>query len=469
MTWKLNATWNLDPLPASHQPSVAYVLVDITEDTQSGSQAPAQDGATSNSEAVQGPVAPLNLSLVLDTSGSMGGAKLHNLKEAVKWVINHLSAQDTISITLFDEEVHPLIPVTRAGDARDMLAQVDAIREANGTAMSKGLQVGLDEAVKGRTPGVVSRIILLTDGQTWGDSDICKQLAAQAGTAGIPISALGVGADEDWSIELLDDIATVSGGLSGYIAKPDEIADAFRGTVLAMQQTVARNLRLSFNPAGGVSARTIYRVAPIISKLWPPETAVETSEGAQDAQAQGAETRAPQPQQGEINLPLGDIQANGAQTLLFEMLLPPRRPGQYRLARLLLKYEETDRPQSENDTALDLVATFSAGAKRGPGNPRVMNSVEKATAFKLQTRALQASMVGDVANATRNLRAAATRLLNMGETDLANAAESEAQLLESKGQMSPAGTKKLAFETRKLAVAETENTRASTVKFDENA
>jgi Ca-activated chloride channel family protein len=83
-----------------------------------------------------------------------------------------------------------------------------------------------------------------------------------------------------------------------------------------------------------------------------------------------------------------------------------------------------------------------------------MNSVEKATTFKLQTRALQASMVGDVANATRNLRAAATRLLNMGEADLAEAAESEAKLLESKGQMSAAGTKKLAFETRKLAVAE---------------
>jgi Ca-activated chloride channel family protein len=91
-----------------------------------------------------------------------------------------------------------------------------------------------------------------------------------------------------------------------------------------------------------------------------------------------------------------------------------------------------------------------------------MNSVEKATAFKLQTRALQASMVGDVANATRNLRAAATRLLNMGETDLADAAENEAKLLESKGQMSPAGTKKLAFETRKLAVVEADTGMANT-------
>jgi Ca-activated chloride channel family protein len=148
------------------------------------------------------------------------------------------------------------------------------------------------------------------------------------------------------------------------------------------------------------------------------------------------------------------MQPGTPQTLLVELLVPPRRPGQYRLARLLLFYESTGQPDKELSAALDLAVDFAATARRGPGNPRVMNSVEKATAFKLQTRALQASMVGDVANATRNLRAAATRLLNMGETDLADAAENEAKLLESKGHMSPAGTKKLAFETRKLAVVE---------------
>jgi len=59
-------------------------------------------------------------------------------------------------------------------------------------------------------------------------------------------------------------------------------------------------------------------------------------------------------------------------------------------------------------------------------------------------------MAGDVAAATRNLRAVATRLLNMGETELAEAAEKEARSLEQQGHMTPAGTKKLAFDTRRL-------------------
>jgi Ca-activated chloride channel homolog len=99
----------------------------------------------------------------------------------------------------------------------------------------------------------------------------------------------------------------------------------------------------------------------------------------------------------------------------------------------------------------EILLTFAAGARPQP-NPRVMNLVEKATAFKLQTRALQEAEIGSTVAATRTLRSAATRLLNLGETDLANAAENEAQQLEQRGKMSAAGTKKLTFATRKLAL-----------------
>jgi Ca-activated chloride channel family protein len=64
-------------------------------------------------------------------------------------------------------------------------------------------------------------------------------------------------------------------------------------------------------------------------------------------------------------------------------------------------------------------------------------------------------MAGDNAAATRNLRAAATRLLNLGETELARAAEAAAERIETGGQASPAATKTLAFDTRKLSVSVT--------------
>jgi Ca-activated chloride channel family protein len=79
-----------------------------------------------------------------------------------------------------------------------------------------------------------------------------------------------------------------------------------------------------------------------------------------------------------------------------------------------------------------------------------MNVVEKVTAFKLQTRALEEAKMGNVAGASQKLRAAATRLLELGEEDLAQSALDEAENLEKSGQMSSHGTKKLRYETRKL-------------------
>ncbi len=426
----LKGTWSHDPLGANDANSLAYLLLDITQ-------------ANTPVGVVSGGNSALNLSLVLDTSGSMAGEKLENLKKAVGWVIDHLSERDTVAITLFDDEVRPLVSSTQVADREALKAQVEAIKEAGGTAMSKGLRVGLEEAQKGSGPGVVSRIIVLTDGQTWGDGDQCLELAAQAGAAGIPIAALGLGAEEDWSIELLDGIASESGGQVEYVAKPEEIAGAFEGALRQMQATTARNLRLTFSGAGGVAARAVYRVSPMISRLWP------SMEGAGGENAGAGVVSG---SSGQLTLSLGDMQSADGQTLLFEVVLPPRKPGSYRLARVLLEYEVG---HGKEEASLDLVVGFAEGAGKGSGEPRVMNSVEKATTFKLQTRALQASMLGDTETASCNLRAAATRLLSMGEDELAEASQKEAERIETEGRASAAATKKLTFDTRKLSVAET--------------
>ena len=80
-----------------------------------------------------------------------------------------------------------------------------------------------------------------------------------------------------------------------------------------------------------------------------------------------------------------------------------------------------------------------------PSDPSVMNMVERVSAHTLQTRALQDAQAGNVAGATAKLQAAYTRLLNMGEGDLAEATRQEIENLQSQGQISAAGTKKLAL------------------------
>ena len=48
---------------------------------------------------------PLNLSVVLDRSGSMSGDKLKYAKESVKYLVNQLTNEDVLSIVLYETGV----------------------------------------------------------------------------------------------------------------------------------------------------------------------------------------------------------------------------------------------------------------------------------------------------------------------------------------------------------------------------
>jgi Ca-activated chloride channel family protein len=396
-------------MPVINTPQLTYVLIEAKP-----------TGVMANVQM------PLNFSLVLDHSGSMAGEKLKNLKEAVKLVLDQLQPQDHVSIIVFDDKadvISPSQPVTNPGHLKSL---VDGIKDRGGTEMSGGMKLGLTEVQKALEPSRVSRILLLTDGQTFGDEDRCRQLGADAGQRGIPITALGLG--DDWNSELLDAIAEASGGVSDFIEDPHAIQRHFQSTVQSMQATVVNNAQLILRLVGGVNPRQVWRVIPLISQLSP------TALSDRDAQVH-----------------LGDLEKEQGQAVLVELMLPPRPAGRYRIAQAEVSYDVPAAGVVGEKARSDILLTFTADpALAQQYDPRVMNLVEKVTAFKLQTRALDDARVGNIAGATQKLRAAATRLLDMGEAELAAAAQEEANRLEQEGQMSAAGTKKLQYGTRKL-------------------
>ncbi len=371
---------------------------------------------------------PLNFCFVLDHSGSMSGAKLANLKAATKLAIDQMKPDDLVSIVIFDDKVETLVSSKPVRDPAALKQQVDKIRDGGGTEMSRGMRQGLDELRKGQSPQRVSRMLLLTDGETFGDADLCRRLAAEAGREGIPIIALGLG--EEWNEQLLDDIAESSRGFSDFIpeGKPEVILRTFEGQVRAAQTTVVQNAQLILRLVPGVIPRAVWRVVPLIVKLGHRALSDR-----------------------DVQVSLGDMETGTGQSVLVEMLLPPRQPGTYRAAQAEISYDIPALGITGEKVRADLIVTFTADlAQAASVNPAVMNIVEKVTAHKLQTRALDEAMVGNIAGATQKLRAAATRLLEMGEEELARTALAEAERLEKGEGLSSAGTKKLRYGTRKL-------------------
>ena len=126
-----------------------------------------------------------------------------------------------------------------------------------------------------------------------------------------------------------------------------------------------------------------------------------------------------------------------------------RLRAQHRMAQAELHYTPVG-ATAPQVVKQDVLLSFSADANAPAHDPRVMNLVEKVTAFKLQTRALSEAEAGNVAGATQKLRAAATRLLDLGELELAEKTNKQAEELEKGGGLSAAGQKELKYATRRL-------------------
>jgi Ca-activated chloride channel homolog len=135
---------------------------------------------------------------------------------------------------------------------------------------------------------------------------------------------------------------------------------------------------------------------------------------------------------------------------LIELLLDPRPVGQYRIGQFEVGYDIPALNLTGERARADVMLTFSTDAgQTNQVNPQVMNIVEKVSAFKLQTRALQDLQGGDVAGATQKLQSAVTRLLSQGEADLAATMQQEITNLQQTGQLSSEGQKTMKFGTRK--------------------
>jgi Ca-activated chloride channel family protein len=161
-----------------------------------------------------------------------------------------------------------------------------------------------------------------------------------------------------------------------------------------------------------------------------------------------------------VIFPLPAMQAGG-QSWVVELIAPARPAGRYRLAQAEVSYDLPKLDLRYEKVKADLIVQYTGDRTAARQfNHRVMGIIERLSAYRLQQRAMEDLAQGNVAGASQRLRAAATRLLDLGEEDLARAAQQEADRVEKQGEMSVGGTRKLRYGTQKL-------TRRSTPQREE--
>ncbi|KPV54470.1 hypothetical protein SE17_03565 [Kouleothrix aurantiaca] len=402
----LRATLARPYLPVTGTPQVAYLLIEAQP-----------------SQAVAQVRMPVNVCFVLDRSGSMKGEKIDRVRRATARALEMLNAQDLASVVIFDHRTEVLIPAGPVANQRELQDKIGRIRDAGGTKIAPAVEKGLREIERGGA-NAIRRMVLLTDGQTESEKE-CLLRADDAGRMGVPITALGVG--KDWNEDLLIDMANRSGGTADYIDQPDKIISYFQNTVQRAQATAIHNANLTLRLVQGITPRAVWQVIPLINNL-----------GYRPVSDR------------DVSVPIGELESGSGRTLMTELLVDPRPAGQYRIGQVEMSYDVPVLSLQGERSRADVVMTFTADANlNAQVNAPVMNIVEKVSAFKLQTRALQDLQTGDVGGATQKLQSAVTRLLNQGEVELAQTMQQEISNLQQTGQLSSEGQKTMKFGTRK--------------------
>ncbi len=192
---------------------------------------------------------PLNIAVVLDRSGSMSGDKLKYVKMATKILSNQLNQKDTLSLTIYDNEIDKLVPPTKMKDMHGFELAIDSIRSGGMTFLSGGYEQGCKFANDKKSKDNITRVMLLTDGlanEGITDPDQLASIALKKNNDGITTTTIGVG--EGYDEFLLGKMAENGGGGTYFIENPDDAPGVFQEELGYLKSMAATKVTIKFIP-----------------------------------------------------------------------------------------------------------------------------------------------------------------------------------------------------------------------------
>jgi len=189
--------------------------------------------------------APINLSVVLDRSGSMSGEKLHQAKEAAIVAFDQLSGSDMFSLVIYDQDVEVLIPPVRVRNAEDIHSAIRSIQSRGSTALYDGVRTGAEQLERYFAEENINRVLLLSDGiANIGPSSPKElaQLGSRLARSGISVSTIGLGLG--YNEDLMTALAESAAGNYYYVRDPEELPEVFARELGEIKTLVARGVQL---------------------------------------------------------------------------------------------------------------------------------------------------------------------------------------------------------------------------------
>ena len=195
--------------------------------------------------------APLNVTLVLDASGSMSsGNRVAIAREAAEAIRRSLDRDDRISVVHFTTDViYELSVENAAPDDRAVADSIARLNPHDSTNVQAGLDLGvrLADRMRRERPEALNYIVLMSDGVANVDATdpfaILEATSAPDGANPLRLITVGVGI-ENYNDQLLEQLAQHGNGWYRYLFSEDQARSTFRrDNWLALASPVADQTR----------------------------------------------------------------------------------------------------------------------------------------------------------------------------------------------------------------------------------
>lgn len=253
---------------------------------------------------------PLNLSVVIDRSGSMKGDKLKYVKLAAKELVSKLGKKDRLSLVSYDSTVQKLLSPRVVDNKQRFYDVITPLHSGDMTNLSGGWMQGCDDVGSDFSEKGVNRVLLLTDGlanRGISDPGQLASIAAQKRGEGITTTTFGVGMD--YNEDLLTRMANEGGGSFYFIDNPDQAAGLFAEELTDLYNVVGQNLTVAIETETDVRA---------VKQLYDYPRSEE---------------------RGALVYQLGDLYAEEERFQLFELKLRELNKGEKVLGQFTISYD----------------------------------------------------------------------------------------------------------------------------------
>lgn len=351
---------------------------------------------------------PLNLSLVIDRSGSMAGNPLRNAVRAAKDLVERLGPEDILSVVTYDDNVQTVVAPEAVADKAAIYGKLDAIRVGGTTNLGGGWLKGCEHVKANANGDRVNRVLLLTDGHAnvgITDKTLLINTAQQKAEETVATTTLGFG--NSFNEDLLIGMARAGGGNFYYIQSTEDASGVFQIELDSLKSVVAQNLTVT--------------IAPDAPQL-----------GAEGFSVGLRGYRTEKSSEGKTVVVLGDVYANEDKLLAVELKLPaPAATGSLPLLTLEYTFDGISGKTIEHGTGtlpvVIPVGTIDEAASATPATG-VIVEISRIRIAHAKDEAVEMADQGDHAGAAKLLRELIVSLQDRGLQETFEIAEEIDQL-----------------------------------------